>query len=292
MASPLERWVERMQRLVAPIQGFFLDWLRRIIRIAGVDRALAIGAQAFGALFPLMILYATLVPGQAGGLADALIERFGLEGSAASTVRNLFGAGDEVTSDANAIGAVILVVSALSFTRALQRLYESAWRLESRGYWATGWGLLWLVGFVSYFSTLSALNDAIDVPGWNLAVSLALGAVLWLATPYLLLSRRISWRRLVPSALLTAAAMTAASFAAVIYMPEMIESYAGEFGTIGVAFALLSWLIGLSMVLMVSATGGAVIAEWRDNGPDDRLYGSQQRAGAGASLRAGERQQG
>lgn len=292
MESPLERLVERVQRLVAPIQHFFLDWLRRIVGIAGVDRALAIGAQAFGALFPLLILYATLVPGQAGDFANTLIDRFDLSGSSAATVRNLFGASDDVASDASAIGAVILIVSALSFTRALQRLYESAWGLEARGYWATGWGLLWLTGFVTYFSTLSALNDAIDVPGWNLAVSLALGAALWLATPYLLLSRRVSWRRLVPSALLTAAAMTATSFAAVIYMPEMIESYADEFGTIGVAFALLSWLIGLSMVLMASATGGAVIAEWRDNGPNDRLHGRQQRAGAGASLRAGERQQG
>ena len=161
MASPLER----LQRLVTPIHHFFLDWLRRIVGIAGVDRALAIGAQAFGALFPLLILYATLVPGQAGDLANALIERFDLSGSSAATVRNLFGASDDVTSDASAIGAVILIVSALSFTRALQRLYESAWGLEARGYWATGWGLLWLTGFVTYFSILSALNDAIDVPG-------------------------------------------------------------------------------------------------------------------------------
>lgn len=262
MESPLER----MQRLVAPIQHFLLDWLRRIVAIAGVDRALAIGAQAFGALFPLLILYATLVPGEAGDFGNTLIDRFDLSGSSAATVRNLFGATDDVTSDASAIGAVILIVSALSFTRALQRLYESAWGLEARGYWATGWGLLWLAGFVTYFSVLSALNDAIDIPGWNLAVSLALGAILWLATPYLLLSRRISWHRLVPGALLTAAAMTAVSFAAAIYVPEMIESYADEFGTIGVAFALLSWLIGLSMALMASATGGAVIASWRDNG--------------------------
>ncbi len=264
MRRRLERLVERQRRFFELVERFFLDWVRRIVSIAGVDRALAIGAQAFGALFPLLILYATVVPGNAGGISDTLINRFDLSGSAASTVRQLFGAGDDITDDATTIGAVILIVSALSFTRALQRLYESAWGFEPRGYRATGWGLLWLAGFSLYFSILPPLTRAIDVPAWNLAVSLALGALLWLATPYLLLSRRAPWRRLVYGALLTATAMTVSSIVAAVYMPPMIDSYAGEFGTIGVAFALLSWLIALAMVLMVTATGGAVIAEWRE----------------------------
>lgn len=257
---------ERLRRLAEPVERFLLDWLRRIVAIAGVDRALAIGAQAFGALFPLLILYATVVPGKSGGFSDAIVDEFDLKGSAAATVRQLFGTGDDVTGDATSIGALILVFSALSFTRALQRLYESAWGFKPRGYRATGWGLLWLGCFSAYFSLLPPLTRAIDVPVWNLAVSLVLGAGLWLATPYLLLSRRAPWRRLIYGALLTAAGMTASSLAAAVYMPAMIESYSGEFGTIGVAFALLSWLIAIAMVLMVTATGGAVIAEWREGG--------------------------
>jgi Mn2+/Fe2+ NRAMP family transporter len=36
---------------------------------------------------------------------------------------------------------------------------------------------------------------------------------------------------------------------------------AEQFGTIGVAFALLSWLVGYGFVLVLAASGGAVIEE-------------------------------
>ena len=37
------------------------DWLTRFVAVQGIDRAMAIGAQAYTALIPLLIVYASLL---------------------------------------------------------------------------------------------------------------------------------------------------------------------------------------------------------------------------------------
>jgi membrane protein len=79
---------------------------------------------------------------------------------------------------------------------------------------------------------------------------------LGLLTPDLLLGRRLPWRRLVQRAALTAAGLTALGLWRAIYMPRAIES-AAAYGAIGVAFALLTWLWGVGIVLVAAAVYGS-----------------------------------
>jgi membrane protein len=44
-------------------------------------------------------------------------------------------------------------------------------------------------------------------------------------------------------------------------MPHTVAASAAQFGVIGIAFALLSWLVGAGMVLVFAAAGGATIEE-------------------------------
>ena len=76
-------------------------------------------------------------------------------------------------------------------------------------------------------------------------------------TPYLLLGRRLPWRRLVLQAALTALGLTALGIWSAIYMPAAIESSASAYGAIGVAFAMLTWLWGLGIVLVAAAVYGS-----------------------------------
>ena len=71
------------------------------------------------------------------------------------------------------------------------------------------------------------------------------------------------WRAACPHVERLARRAAAAGAASVLVMPELISSTSSEFGTIGAAFAVVAWLTGLAMVLMVSAAGGATIADWR-----------------------------
>lgn len=250
-----------MSALVSAPVRFFGDWATRFLEIQGVDRAAALGGQAFTALFPLLIVYATVMPGRdSADFAAALVERFELDGAARASVEQAFAPAGTVESGVTVLGAGLLIVSALSFTRAMQRLYENAHGLPKIGMRGTPYGLLWL-GFVAAYVLVRAAAIG-SGPGIGTPVlSLALASALWLGTPYLLLGRRVDWHTLVPTAFLTGAGMTLYGAASLIWLPRTVETSADQFGIIGVAFALLTWLVGVGFVLVLAATGGAQVAE-------------------------------
>jgi membrane protein len=232
--------------------------LARLISLEVIDRSLVVGAQAFSALIPLLIVISGVGANDGRSFADHLIDRFDLKGDTADAVRESFGAstgGPTLT----VLGVLIVVFSALAFTRAMQRTFELTWGLPKRGVRGTGWGLAWLGVFAAYLSIFPAVRGVLD--GWSYdLVSLAGTFGLWLMTPYLLLARRVPWRRLIPQAALSAAGMTVLSGGLLIYAPRALENSAEEFGAIGVAFTLLTILWAAGFVLVTAAGVGAYIA--------------------------------
>jgi membrane protein len=156
----------------------------------------------------------------------------------------------------SALGTAILVISALSFTRALQRLYERAWRLPSLGLRGNVAGFEWLLVFSAYLALHPILVPDLPPP-FGIVISGAVGAGLWLLTPWLLLARRVPARALLLQAVLTTVGLNALIVASAIYMPHAVSSSASQFGVIGVAFSLLSWLFLAGLVLVVAAALGA-----------------------------------
>ena len=243
---------------------FARSWATRFLEVQGVDRAMALAAQAFSALIPLLIVSSAVISREEGeSFADDLIDRFDLSGSAADSVELAFTSSQTVEDSISILGLLLLIFAGLSFTRGLQRLYEGAYGLPSRGYRNTPWGLAWLALIALYATLRPVLAGVFNDGAVRASVSLALAAGAWTITPYLLLGRRLDWRRLVPGAILAAVGMTALGASSVIWLPETISSSAEQFGAIGVAFALLSWVVGAAFVLVAAATGGAVISERR-----------------------------
>jgi membrane protein len=245
----LERVVEFGHWLVDPLLRFNM-----------IDRSLALGAQAFGAVIPLLIVLESVQARNESFAAD-MIERFDLEGDAADVVQEAFAA-TEAETTVTVFSVFVLVVSVLSFTRRLQRLYEETWEFEPRGLRGTGSGLLWLAFFSAYITLHPALDQLLARPG-GLILSLAGAFMVGLLTPYLLLGRRLHWRRLLLQAALTAAGIGGLGIWSAIYMPRAIETSAAAYGSIGVAFAMLTWLWGLGMVLVAAAVYGSPQMHWR-----------------------------
>jgi len=123
---------------------------------------------------------------------------------------------------------------------------------------------MWLLMLVIYLSLRPLVADIFSGTFGRIFGSLALAAAVWTATPYLLLAGRLEWHDLLPGAGLTAIGMSALSVTSVIWFPRSISASADQFGAMGVAFALLSWLFAAACVLVVTATGGAVINEQLD----------------------------
>jgi membrane protein len=254
------RAVLAWRALAAPLQ-LGRDWLVGFVGLQGFDRAVALAGQAFTALIPLLIVYSAVVSDATGrDFADSLIRVFELDGSSAATLEQAIASANDVESQVSALGTALLVGSALSFTRALQRLYQLAFDERSLGLRAAKWGLIWLAIIIAILTLRPVILGAVH--GLALLIlSLAFAAGLWLCTPYVLLARRVPWRRLVPTALLTAVGMTGLEVCSAIWMPHTVSASAEQFGAIGVAFALLSWLVGAGLVLVVAAAGGAAIDE-------------------------------
>lgn len=237
--------------------------LARLVEMQFVERSVALGSLAFTAIVPLLVIAAAFLPGT-DGLPSVLIRRFHLHDPTAAGVRDAFAQPEAVRQSISWFGVALLLVAALSFTRALQRVYERAWRLEARGFAGTRAGLLWLGGIVVWATAFSAARRGLlDLLGpiGSLAILLAGDAALWLWSPWVLLGGRIDWRPLVPTAVLTSVALTAISVSSIVYMPQAIGRSATHYGPIGIAIALVSWLVGIGFALTACAGVGAVLGE-------------------------------
>jgi membrane protein len=241
---------------------FARSWTARFLEVQGVDRAMALAAQAFSALIPLLIVYSAVVSrGEGESYADDVIDRFDLTGAAAETVRQAFTSSQTVEDSTSMIGVLLLIIAALSFTRGMQRLYEGAYRLPALGMRNTPLDLGWLALIALYSTVRPIVAGAFDAVSLQVAISLGLGAAVWTATPYLLLGRRLHWKPLLPGAVLAALGMSALGASSAIWFPHTIATSAKQFGSIGVAFALLSWLVAAAFMLVGTTTGGAVTSE-------------------------------
>ena len=225
-----------------------------------MDRSMALAGQAFAALMPLLIVVGAASSAGGEGLAESLIDRLELSGDAAEALRAAVATPPDVYDSVSVTGGLLLVISALSFTRALQRLYVLAWRLPPLGMSGNKWGLAWLAAFSVFWSVQPAVVEVFD-GAVALSVTIATSCALWLFTPWILVGKAIPWRLLVPQAVLTSVGLAVFSVASAIYLPRAVGSAAAQFGFIGVAFALLSWLFLVCFALVAAAALGATLAE-------------------------------
>jgi membrane protein len=233
---------------------------------------MALSAQAFTALIPLLLVVSAISPSDSRELvSDAIIDRFALAGSAADAVEQLFARPGDSTI--GVLSVVLLVFSGVSLTRRMQRMYLQAWRLEPvsgvRGSLNAAVGLTALLLEIALLSLTRSLVSELPFD-WVLGapVSVLAGLVLWTSVPWLLLDRRIPWRRLLPAGALTAVATSLYGIATTIYMPRLMESNSERYGLFGVTLSLVGWLLCIALIV-VAAT---VVAAEFDRAPESLAH--------------------
>ena len=128
---------------------FVLRVVNRFQKVAGFDRSIALASSALTATIPLTIV-ASAVSSQLGGkgTAERVIDRYELTGGGAEAVRDVFSPPAGTSTSLGILGFLFLMVAVLSFTRAVQRLFEQTWELEPLSVRNTFNGLLWIGGLV------------------------------------------------------------------------------------------------------------------------------------------------
>jgi uncharacterized BrkB/YihY/UPF0761 family membrane protein len=239
---------------------FVLRVLNRFQKIAGFDRAVALGSSALTAIIPLAIVTSAIVS-RVGGkdAADRIIDRYGLTGGGADAVEAIFEPATGPSTSLGVVGAFFLVLAVLSFARAVQRLFEQTWELSPMSVRNSLNGLLWIGGLTAFMAANGVVRATLGRGTLELTaalVALPLTAVFLVWSGRILSARRIARSDLLAFALLGAATTAAYSVGANVYLPRAFNSFATRYGAIGAVFALLSALFCVMVILTASAAAG------------------------------------
>jgi membrane protein len=239
----LDRWLR-------PIREIWAE----LTRVELVDRSLALGAQALLAVIPLLMVL---------GVASA---RIGAE--SLNQVQDVMGvpddqlhqltAGAAQSTSITSFGVVVAVVSATSFSRALQRMYALAWHLpRHRGMRAFRGSVVWLVVWLMTLQTTAGvIRWTADIPFTSLALQVLGTTMIWWWTAHLLLGGRVGWWRLLPGGVATGALLVLLSRLSHLFMPAYTRANLEQFGSLGIVFAVASWLVMFGGVLIVATVVG------------------------------------
>jgi len=238
-----------------------------LVRVEVIDRSLAIGAQALLAVLPLLVVVAAFAPPSFGSDVLAQIrDAMGLGADVAAPIQDLVRPEGDLREQTGAIGLLVMLISATSFSRALQRTYAKVWDLTGvRRRGAVRSSVLWLVGYLVYLDGVVLLERLLDdLPGRPSPSVVVLGALqmmVWWWSARVLLLWRVPWSALVPSAAFTMAGMLLLAAGSNVVMPRYARVSVEQFGTFGLVLAAASWLVAFGFVVVVMAVVGRVVAE-------------------------------
>jgi len=271
LAQRLEPWLVRLERFGPTL--FLVRCFRVFMVIEGRDRVLVLAGQGFIALVPLMVVVASFTTASgASRVGEAIVERMGLTDSAADAVIILFAYPPGATGGTTLFSLALLLFSLNGFARSVQRTFESAWRLRRMGMRGTASrtaGLLVLLGAGFAAGWVGGRLDALPsglVIGLLAQLTITMGGLM-LGTS-LMLSRRARPGAILPGAALSAVLQLVAGWGTAIYVPELFARNAERYGVVGVALALVTWLIAVASVIVGAAIVGAVLGAGQRSWPD------------------------
>ncbi|KUJ69609.1 hypothetical protein ACZ90_09770 [Streptomyces albus subsp. albus] len=226
---------------------------------------MSLASSALTTLIPLSILSGAVLHGSGDrDAADRIINRYGLTGGGAEAVRAVFSPTEDTSPSIGFFGSVFLVISALSFSRAAQRLFEQTWELRPLSVRNTRNGVYWILSLAAFAAVTGWLYAVLGASplGLTAAVCEAPVTALFLVwSGWLLSARRVRARDLLPFGA-TAGVLTAVySVGTTVYLPRLFDSYASRYGAAGAVFAMISALFGAMLVVVASATLGREVQE-------------------------------
>jgi membrane protein len=269
--SGLRATLDRLGERVPPL-GRILEVQQRYSELRGNNVAAAVAFQAFVSLFPLMLVIVSAVGffshHSGTDVAARIVGNLGLTGEAADIVRAAVENAEESRAVTGPIGLIGLLWSGLGLVNALQFAYNQVWQVEERGMKDKAVGVGWLVGAAVIFIGASALTTVLRwLPGvlapLGVAVGLLVNFALWLWTSKVLPNREVGWRPLIPGAIFGAFGMEVLKVLGGIYVPRAVANSSELYGTLGVVFAVLAWLLIFGRLIIYSAVLDVVLHERR-----------------------------
>ena len=257
-----ERW---------PWFGTALRVQERMGEINGNQVAASVTLYAFLALFPLLLVAIAVVGFLSFNnphLATDLVDNLGLTGEAAKTVKDAVRAAEGSRQAASIVGVVGLLWSGLRLVGALQYAFNATWQVKGRGLRDKFVGLAWLAGaFVIFAASFGVTTGLNYLPGFlapiGILLGLAVNLALWLWAMKVLPNRDVGWKALLPGAVFAAVGFEILKVVGSIVVPRLVASSQALYGTLGIVFATLAWLLLLGRLLVYANLLNAV--RWEED---------------------------
>ncbi|WP_311447101.1 ribonuclease BN [Frankia nepalensis] len=253
-----------------------------------INSAMYLAALILLMFFPFVIVLAALSPLGPGGAADVIIGRMGLSREAARAVERLFTPRDgAVRQGWSLLGALWLILGGLSLAATAQSIYARVFRLRPLGLRGVLGQVVWLGGLVAFLAGTTSVGalltgTTLGQVCFGLLSVAGLLLFLWAGTSALVLGR-LGWREVWPVAVFTTVGLTGLGVVSRLAFSASIVANERDYGSIGVVFTILSWLIGFGVVL----TGGAIVGMWYDETRKSVVSARAGRAGRRARRGAG-----
>ncbi|MFJ5075497.1 YhjD/YihY/BrkB family envelope integrity protein [Streptomyces sp. NPDC088553] len=265
----MARWAARWRHLRASAEERLPVLTEIASRLLGgnlLDAGTRLAAQAFLAAVPLLFAVAAFAPASVRDqLRDSLRAMFGLTGRSDVELEQVLGGStdEELREATGAVGLVIALASATSFSRAMARVCERAWALPKAKTRVAAWRwVVWLLALFLVVLVQGPVRDGFGAGLWvGVPVFFLVSVGIWMWTQHLLLAKRVPWLPLLPGAILAAAATSALALTARVYMPTALNRALGEYGSLGLVLTMLSWLIVVCAGITFAFTIGAVLAQ-------------------------------
>ncbi|MGH9276604.1 MAG: YihY/virulence factor BrkB family protein [Acidimicrobiales bacterium] len=250
-------------------------WFAKVMRIQnryddlnGNYLATAVTLAGFLSLFPLLLVGFAVLGFVAAGrvdFANDVITRLGLTGEAATFVENLVSQTERSRQVSSVVGVLGLLWTGLGLVAAVQYALNSVWQIKGNGWKDKLTGLLWLAGagllFVASFAVVAAARHPALAP-LGLLGGFAIDTGLWLWTMKVLTNRHLGWRAYLPGAVVGAAGLAVLKLLGGFWLPRMVDSASALYGSLGVVFAILAWLLLFGRLLVYAAVVNVV--HWED----------------------------
>ena len=222
----------------------------RYSELNGNYLAAAITLAGFVALFPLLLVGIAVLgvfSHNSTDLAGEVVSQLGLSGRAATVVTDTIGQAEQSRRTASLLGLAGLFWTGLGVVGAMQYGLNTVWQVKGRGWRDKLTGLGWLAGAAVLFLASFALTAVVNLVPWlapaSILVGLAVGVGLWLWTMKVLPNRDVGWKALLPGAVAGAIGLEVLKAVGSIYVPKAVASSSALYGSLGVVFAVLAWLL-------------------------------------------------
>ncbi|HEY4331281.1 MAG TPA: YhjD/YihY/BrkB family envelope integrity protein [Ilumatobacteraceae bacterium] len=262
----------RTQRILDSRQlSFPRAVVSRFFKIGGTRQAMLVAFNMFIGFFPLVIIGLAVASKRHPSLSigDRLVRLIGLSGQTADIIRGAFPSTDRVLLSASVITILSLLLTGLDVAGGVSEAFCRAWDVPPRKGWTSPMrGLAWFGLVMVQFFVIVVLTRS---HGRTFLVQHLVGLPLllivvyrfWLLTPRLLLNKPLPRRDLRASALVGVAGTAFLAVITQFVLPGWFNSYTRGFGSVGVAFAVSSFLYVVGIVWILIVVIGAVVWERR-----------------------------